>query len=221
MECFAMKQFVLILSFIILTSGMAPAETMFVSDRLEITLRTGPGNNRKIIAMLKSDEALDVLETENEWSRVLLANGKEGWVITRFLTPDQPSRIALETLKQKHDQLLTEIDELRQAKTVLTSEKEKFSAELKQKNNHLAELSKAFETLKAESADFIQLQSDYKNSMTALKQQTQKALELDNEVEKLHWNQNVRWFLSGAGVLLLGFIIGFSTKRQRRRPSLL
>ena len=57
--------------------------------------------------------------------------------------------------------------------------------------------------------------------MTARKQQTQKALELDNEVEKLHWNQNVRWFLSGAGVLLLGFIIGFSTKRQRRRSSLL
>ena len=221
MECFAMKQIVMILSFLILTSGLTSAETMFVSDRMEITLRTGPGSHRKIIAMLKSDEALDVQETENEWSRVLLANGKEGWVISRFLTNDPPSRIVLQTLKQEHDQLLTEIADLRQTKTVLTSEKENFSTELKQNKNRLAELSRSFETLKTEAADFIQLQSDYKNSMTALKQQTQRALELDDEVEKLHWNQNVRWFLSGAGVLLLGFIIGFSTKRQRRRSSLL
>ena len=221
MERFDMKQIVLILLFLFLASGTAPAETMFVSDRMEITLRTGPGSDRKIIAMVKSDEAVDVLETENGWSRVMLANGKEGWVITRFLTSSRPSRLVLESLRREHDKLLAEIKDLRQQNMSLAAEKQQFSKELRQNKNRITELSRSFETLKTESADFIQLQSDYKNSMTALKQQTQKASELNAEVEKLRWNQNIRWFLSGAGVLLLGFIIGFSTKRQRRRSSLL
>ncbi len=221
MERFNMKQIVLIVSFLVLTSGIAPAETMFVSDRMEITLRTGPGSDRKIISMLKSDEVVDVLETENGWSRVQLADGREGWAITRFLTSSRPSRINLKALKQEHDKLLTEITDLRQKNISLTDEKQQVGKELKQNKIRSTELSRSFETLKTESAGFIQLQLDYKNAMTALKQQTQRALELDTEVEKLKWNQNVRWFLSGAGVLLLGFIIGFSTKRQRRRSSLL
>jgi len=221
MERFNMRQIVFILSLLILISGAASAETMFVSDQMEITLRTGPGSDRKIIAMLKSDEAVDVLETENNWSRVKLANGKEGWAITRFLTFSRPSRIALEELKKAHDELLTEVAGLRQKKISLSTEKQQVGKELKRNKDRIAELNRSFEKLKTESAGFIQLQADYKNSMTALKKQTQRALELDAEVEKLRWNQNIRWFLSGAGILLLGFIIGFSTKRQRRRPSLL
>jgi len=216
-----MKQIVLIVSFLVLTSGIASAETMFVSDRMEITLRTGPGSDRKIISMLKSDEVVDVLETENGWSRVQLPDGKEGWAITRFLTSDRPSRITLEAFKQEYDKFLAEITDLRQKNNSLTDEKQQLSKELKQNKNRSTELSRSFETLKTESAGFIQLQLDYKNAMTALKQQTQRASELDTEVGKLKWNQNIRWFLSGAGVLLLGFIIGFSTKRQRRRSSLL
>ncbi len=221
MERFDMKQIVLIVSFLVLTSGIASAETMFVSDRMEITLRTGPGSDRKIISMLKSDEVVDVLETENGWSRVQLPDGKEGWAITRFLTSDRPSRITLEAFKQEYDKFLAEITDLRQKNNSLTDEKQQLSKELKQNKNRSTELSRSFETLKTESAGFIQLQLDYKNAMTALKQQTQRASELDTEVGKLKWNQNIRWFLSGAGVLLLGFIIGFSTKRQRRRSSLL
>jgi hypothetical protein len=44
---------------------------------------------------------------------------------------------------------------------------------------------------------------------------------MEKEIARLSLNRNIRWFLSGAGVLVLGFIIGFSTKKQRRRSSLL
>jgi hypothetical protein len=33
-------------------------------------------------------------------------------------------------------------------------------------------------------------------------------------------NYAIKWFLAGSAVLIVGFLIGFSTKRQRRRPSL-
>ena len=194
---------------------------MFVTDSMKITLRIGPGNDRKILAMVKSDEAVNVLETQKEWSFVRTADGKEGWVISRFLTANQPNSILLEDLRQEHSQLLAEAATLRNENTALSSEKQQLVAKIETDKEQLASLTHSYETLKNESADFIQLKKDYEGTKAALEQQTQRAEALDAEAKKLRWNQNVRWFLSGAGVLLLGFIIGFSTKRQRRRSSLL
>jgi len=46
------------------------AAKAYVTDSFEITLRTGPSNENKIIAMLFSGRPLDVLSTQGEWSRV-------------------------------------------------------------------------------------------------------------------------------------------------------
>lgn len=216
-----MKRIVIWLIFLTLTAASASAETMFVTDSMKITLRIGPGNDRKILAMVKSDEAVNVLETRKEWSFVRTADGKEGWVISRFLTANQPNSILLEDLRQEHSQLLAEAATLRNENTALSSEKQQLIAKIETDKEQLASLTQSYETLKNESADFIQLKKDYEGTKAALEQQTQRAEALDAEAKKLRWNQNVRWFLSGAGVLLLGFIIGFSTKRQRRRSSLL
>ena len=52
-------------------------------------------------------------------------------------------------------------------------------------------------------------------------EQTQRLTELEEQISRLQLYHYIKWFLVGAGVLLLGFIIGFSAKRQRRRSSLL
>ena len=38
------------------------AETVYVSENFEITMRTGPGTERKIISLVQSGEALEVVE---------------------------------------------------------------------------------------------------------------------------------------------------------------
>ena len=38
------------------------------------------------------------------------------------------------------------------------------------------------------------------------------AKKLEAEIAQLGWNQKIRWFLSGAGVLFFGFLIGFFSK---------
>jgi len=85
----------------------------------------------------------------------------------------------------------------------------------------LQRTNKDYEALKRDSKEFLKLQSKFKESSSKLSEQTKKAEKFEDELTKLLWNQNIKWFLSGAGVLILGFIIGFSTKRQRRRSSLL
>ena len=78
-----------------------------------------------------------------------------------------------------------------------------------------------YQELKAGSAEFLTLKAKYKKVSEQLAEQTQKADKLDKELSKVELNQYIKWFLAGSGVLLVGFIVGFSARRGRRRPSLL
>jgi len=206
---------------LILFSTPVLAESLYVSDTMKIMMRTGPGNDRKIISMLGIGKKVEVLEPGDEWTLVRLDNGKEGWVISRFLTDKIPSDIELEILKSKHEALMANAARMREENSLLKAENKKLNTELTVITKKLQKTSKNYEALKRDSKEFLKLQSKFKESSLKLDEQTKKAEKFEDELTKLLWNQNVKWFLSGAGVLILGFIIGFSAKRQRRRSSLL
>ena len=72
----------------------AQAETRYVSDELEITLRRGESTGHKISAMLKSGTPLEVLSTNKAtgYSLVRTPCGKQGYVLTRQLMPEPVAR---------------------------------------------------------------------------------------------------------------------------------
>jgi SH3 domain protein len=216
-----MKWFVFIGILLAPIAVSVQAETMYVDDILEITLRTGPGLERKIIAMLRSDQAVEVLSNDGEWAQVQLPDGREGWVVSRFLTSKIPNRIALERLKEKHETIKLKADALLEENKKYKEENGRLGAELAKNREAFSNLDASYETLKNESADFLTLKSDYSKSTSQLAEQTNKAQKFEEELKKLRLNQNIKWFLSGAAVLLVGIIIGYSTKRERRRSSLL
>jgi len=194
---------------------------MYVGYNIKITVRTGPGINHKIVAMIRSGERVEVVKPEEEWSLVRITNGKEGWVLSRFLTANEPDELVLDRLKKKHKVLTIQAVSLIEENKVYKKENNKLNSELKTNEEMLNEIRLSYETLKKESAGFLELKSNYEKISSKLSEQTKKAEKLEEELTKLLLHQNIKWFLSGAGVLLLGFLIGFSAKRQRRRPSLL
>ena len=206
--------------FLLSTAVLAEAKH-YINDSMKITMRTGPATDRKIIALLSVGQEVEVLKAENEWTLVRLLNGKEGWVISRFITDQTPESIQLEALKKNHSALQTKAASLMEENKALKDENKNLGINLKTSETKQKSLSKSYETLKTESKQFLDLQAKYKESTSKLAAQTQKAEKFEDELTKLLWNKNIKWFLSGAGVLILGFIIGFSTKRQRRHSSLL
>ncbi|MFO7912531.1 MAG: SH3 domain-containing protein, partial [Desulfotignum sp.] len=46
-------------------------------------MRTGPGVEHKIVAMLVSGTRLEILEYQDDWSMVQTDDQKSGWVLTR------------------------------------------------------------------------------------------------------------------------------------------
>ena len=206
--------------FLLSTAVLAETKN-YINDNMKITMRTGPATDRKIIALLNVGQELEILKDENEWTLVRLLNGKEGWVISRFITDQTPDSLQLEALRKSHSILQNKAASLMEENMALKAENKEFSINLNTSETKEKNLSKSYETLKRESKKFLDLQAKYKESTSKLAEQTQKAEKYEDELTKLLWNKNIKWFLSGAGVLILGFIIGFSTKRQRRHSSLL
>jgi len=206
--------------FLIIFYNAALADTMYVSDVLKLTVRDGKGTGEKIIAVVQSGQTVEVLQPEDEWALVRLDDGKEGWVLNRYLTGKITNNIKLKLLKKKHKALIAQSTTLLEENVKLKEENKKFKTELDKVQKEAEELKMSYGTLKTESADYINLKSKYTKTASQLSEYTEKSELLEKELTKLEFKQTVRWLLTGAGVLLLGLLIGFSARRQRRRTTL-
>lgn len=196
------------------------AETLYVSDVLKLTVRSGKGQDYKIISVIQSGQTVDVLQPEDKWALVRLDDGKEGWVLTRYLTSKITNNVKLQWLQKKHKTLTAQATTLLEENTKLKKEKKELGFMLNKAEKSVEAVNKSYETLKTESADYIKLKSKFKKTASQLAEQTKKAEKIEKELTKFELGHSIRWFLSGAGVLLFGFLIGFSSKRQRRRTTL-
>ncbi len=107
---------------LILMTKLVYAEDRYVIDKLQITFRTGPGNDRKIISLLNSDQKVEVLEPSGDWVKVRLQNGKEGWVLQRYLTTETPCRTRFSLANQSIDQLENDLDAAKKANQQILAE---------------------------------------------------------------------------------------------------
>jgi len=206
--------------FLIVFYNAANAETMYVSDVLKLTVRVGKGQDYKIISVIQSGQTVEVLQPEDEWALVRLDDGKEGWVLTRYLTSKITNNVKLQWLQKKHKTLTVQATTLLEENTKLKKENKEIDSLLKKADNSVEEINKSYDTLKTESADYIKLKSKYTKAASQLAEYAVKSELLEKELTKLEFKRTIRWFLAGAGVLLLGFLIGFTAKRQRRRTTL-
>ena len=216
-----MKRFVCVGMFLAFISTSVNAEPMYVSEIIEITLRTGPGIDHKVIAMVRSGVELTVLESGGEWTGVRLPDGKEGYVLNRFLTNKKPSEMLLRELEQKYQSIETQTESLRDDYNNQKDENQKLLAELTNKEELLAKLTNSYETLKQESTEFLSLKENHENTAAQLTEITEKARRYEEALTRIQKRQIFRWVLTGAGILLVGFLIGMSSRRQKRRSSLL
>lgn len=197
------------------------AESMYVTDQLKLTLRSGPSTGHKILAVVESGQKVEILEPGEDWSLVINANGKEGYVLTRYLKPEPTHNVRLEQLQSKHKALMQQSATLLEENTRFRSENKKLKSALDKNEKALQKLRLDYDKLKAGSAEYLELKEKHKTASRQLAEQTKRSDTLDEELRAIEINQYIKWFLAGSGVLLVGFIVGFSARRQRRRPSLL
>jgi SH3 domain protein len=226
MECeLVMKNkkvwFWMVLIGLLILPAASVAETVYVSEDFEITMRTGPGTDRKIISLVQSGKALEILEKGDEWSMVRTFNGKEGWVLNRYLTERQPCAMVLERVRQDYDVLNAKYEGLNETFQKLEAQKKATDADLSKNVKDRDQLSAAYETLKKESSEFLKLKTRHQQMTADLEAEKTLSAKLEEENMQMKRSRIIQWVLTGGGIMLVGFFIGlFSSSRRKPRSSL-
>lgn len=206
---------------------VAADQTVYVSDKLEAQLRSGPSRQNKILRILSAGVALNVLEVDQEagYSHVTTESGTEGWILTRFLTSQPPTRSQLDSATQKLDSLTQENKQLR-------AELDGFKKQLAETGEAKEDASIQAQRLGSELAVIRQASANAVALLEERNQLQEKSIALENELENLRREKETLvekdsqdWFLKGAGVLFGGLLLGvllphITGKRRSRWDSL-
>lgn len=207
----------LLLPALLLASIQVLAETLYVNDQLIITLRTGQSNQHQILKTLPSGTALELLERNDDYSRVRTPDGIEGWVLTQYLTSTPVARQQLASsqrqlaaTQQENARLQAELAKLQEQEALLRKEHAALTAQFESANQDVERLSRVAEQpLKLENEnqrlkkEFLELENEYRL--------------LRQEHQILTDSSDREWFMTGAAVIILGVLIGLIAPKFRSR----
>lgn len=194
------------------------ADRAYVTDTFEITLRTGPTIENKIVAMLTSGQAVEIVETRGDWSLVRLADGtREGWVFSRYLITRKPWSLQARNLKEENAALQAKLAQVESLHSETQRQKEELTSELQNKTRLLEETQASYEKLKQGAEGFLNLKRTNAMNEAALEAAKSDVENLKKEVEQLRSSQMNRWFATGALVLLCGLLLGMMVGRQQKK----
>lgn len=208
------KLFILLaLVFALATPGLA--QTLYVTDKLEVPLRAGTSTRYKIVRMLESGDQVQVLKHDKEsgHSQVKTADGTTGWILTRYLMNEPMPRErmiraekALEPLKAENAQLKEQLQALSGTQQEANARFSKLQEENQRLSQELAQIHKTA----ANAIAIDRRNRELEKQMVDLERELQL---VEQENQSMSDGNAQAWFLRGAGVLLLGGILGLIIPR--------
>ena len=193
--------------FLVAAVGTAEAETRYIVDQAKLPLRAGQSTTHKIVRMLPSGAAVEVIGHSVEgYSHVKTADGKEGWILSRYLMKTPAARDRLE----KFEQELSQLGDLKKEKAVAEKERARLERENSRLEKELALLRKTA----AEAAAMIAENSSLKAESAEAKRALQ---EFREETDDLTNSAHQRWFMLGGGAILIGVLLGLLLPYVRLR----
>ncbi len=207
----------LALVFFFATGPLYAADTRYITDEFEVTMRSGTSTSNSIVRMLRSGEAVTVLEEdlETKYSLVETGAGKQGYVLTRFLMPIPAARQRLEDLEARFEQQNTrlneqssEITELKQSLSQEKADNSTLTTTLRASERELSEVRTA-------AQETLSIQDQNKRLQTVVDELRLEKAELSETVAELTDSTRLDWFLRGGAVSLIAFVIGILVTRIR------
>lgn len=206
---------------VLLLAANAAAQSAWVSDEFEITLRSGPSTSNAIQLMISSGAELEVLERDAEsgYTRVRTQGGTEGWVLSRYLMSEPSAREQLQSLT-------SQLTSANSRGTSLNSQLSAIRGEYDAANQRIAELERERDdaqeelaNIKRTAANVLAINDQNQSLMDQLAAAQIRADTLEQENRELSSQTTRYWFMAGALVLLVGILLGIWLPRiqwQRR-----
>ena len=198
------------LALTLLSCNSAFAETVYVSDSMKFTLRSGESSSHKIIKMLPSGTKLTLLDKNKGtgYSKVKTAAGAVGYLPTRF-TQSKPisswylgkANQKLELLQSENAQMKLTLAELEQNNSSTVSSNSELSKERDQ-------LSTDLNDLRQTASNAIQLKRQRNELQERVVNVERELQQLKREKQALEDSTSQDWFLYGGILSFLGIFFG-------------
>lgn len=210
------------------------AETRYISDQLVVSVRELPQNSSETIVYLKTDTPVEVLDVGEEYIKVKTTNGEIGYIRKSYLTKNLPKTTVINRLTRENQALKERAQEMErryneasskgdEAQKKILSELEdlrfqadKLRKDLVKSENELEERTQAYETLRKNAENIIDITTERDQLRLSHAELTTAVTTLEEERKEQLKKETTQWFLSGAGVLFFGWIIGKFSKSRRK-----
>jgi SH3 domain protein len=196
---------------LMLIFGPAQAETVYVADDLNLSLRNAANVHGKVIKSLPTGTPLTVIDKQGkaEFIHVRLIDGTEGYIKQSYtkkqppaLDPKDASSKAIALLQSENAALRTELNALKNSLTPGSSLEKSLASERDELARELDELKKADASSFQLKKERDELQARFVNVERDLQQ-----FKLENKALKDAAIQD--WFLYGGLLSLAGVLLGF------------
>ena len=143
-------------------------------------LRTGPHLDNRIIAVLKTGDAVTLIrEAGEDYYLVALPDDRQGYILKGYVTEQIPATHRVQVLEEQVTKQTQELDRLREENT--------------------------------------RLQAAQGEAQRSVAEQAALLQNVTVERDQLQREASVSSFLAGAGVLLIGWLLGWTRLRLRRK----
>lgn len=191
----------------------------YVAEVQEITVRTGPSLENKIVQILKSGSPLDKIREEGDWALVRTESGREGWVLKRYVTNEVPARTQFENFKTKNAELIDKAERVEAIIGKFEQENKTLQQNLASMQGQLTSAKNDYDALARANADVANMTRKHQEMKAALETARQDMEKIKRENETLRDLSDVKWFLAGAGVFFGGWLFGYFIGRSARKKS--
>ncbi|WEJ63221.1 TIGR04211 family SH3 domain-containing protein [Thiomicrorhabdus lithotrophica] len=203
------------------THAATKGYTNYISDSLEVPMRRAAGYKYKISRMLKSGEAVKILEVDKKgWAQVQYKKaGKTyiGWLPSIVLQNQPVAKDRLAIQIKKTTDIEEKFNALQQELSTLKTRYEDTDSQLSTIKQEKFEIGKELERLKIISSNAVELDEQNQEMKMRLSQLENQNAIMKEQIDQSNDSLKRQWFITGGGVLLLGLIIGFFFRAPGKR----
>lgn len=207
----------LLFSLFLVTDVMS--QSWYIKPSSELPLRRGQGTEYKILYIVPDGTRVSIIEEEEPWVKITTEDGKEGWILKRYLSSEKPAHEVVEALQQENSSLKSKLASITGKNDETASHNDKLQQELDNCLTSLSTTRKEYQTLREDTDNVVIIKENLDKSkitISKLQKEFGKVAEENNDLKKY---QNIKWFLAGGGTLIFGCIVGMMLARSRKRKS--
>lgn len=219
MEIKIIKPAVLLITLFATCNYSLAATQNYITDEFEVTLRSGTSTTNEILSLLKSGQAVTLVEQDlvSGYSLVITEAGIQGYVLNRYL-------VSLPSAKQRLEALQLSAADQVQANLSLEAEVEGLQSRLstQQSDNKRLEQAllasqKELDRVKAAAESTLQVIENNSTLEASLGELQEQNSNLSEENAALQDSTQLDWLIRGGGITLVAFLIGILVTRIRWR----